>query len=345
MPTLTVTRGSSSAWLKGVTNMFASEGLDVSRLLADVGIDKDLLGRPDARFGADEITRLWDVAVECSGNPVLGLDRQLAARHVDLDVVGYAMLASSDLRTSLQTLAQYMAVISNAATFELAPEGRHCWLVLGHVGNTLRVPRQRQEYGLLSILAWCEWLTRQTIHPLCAEFVAGDPANIAPYQRAFGCPLRFGQPRTRLLLAQQDLDRALPSHNPSLLDVHGRLMQERCADLGALSVRSRVTSEIQRRLHLGEPRREDIAAGLALTDRTLQRRLQAERTSFQQLLDEARRELAHKHLADQRHSLAEVADLLGFVDQSNFFRACRRWFGLPPGQYRQRSAHATEGMR
>lgn len=318
--------------------MFASQGLDIPRLLAEVGIDKDLLGRPDARFAADQITRLWDLAVAGSGNPALGLDRQLAARHVDLDVVGYAMLASSDLRESLQTLARYMAVISNAATFDLTPEGAHCWLVLGHVGNTLRIPRQRQEYGLLSLLAWCEWLTRRTIRPLCAEFVAGEPIDIGPYQRAFGCSLRFGQSSTRLLLAKQDLATPLPSHNPSLLIVHGRLMQERCADLGNLSVRSRVTSEIQRRLHLGEPRREEIATGLALTDRTLQRRLQAEHTSFQQLLDEARRELARQHLADQRHSLAEVADLLGFVDQSNFFRACRRWFGIPPGQYRLQSA-------
>ncbi|KVK98261.1 AraC family transcriptional regulator [Burkholderia cepacia] len=315
--------------------MFASEGLDVPRLLADVGIDKALLNRPDTRFGADQITRLWDLAVASSGNPALGLNRQLAARHVDFDVVGYAMLACADLCTSLQTLARYLAVVSDAATFELLSEGPHSWLVLGHVGNTLRIPRQRQEYGLLSILAWCEWLTRRDVRPLCAEFAAGEPMDIAPYQRAFGCPLRFGQPRTRLLLAKQDLATALPSHNPALLTVHGRLMQERCADLGNLSIRCRVTHEIQRRLHLGEPRREEVAADLALTDRTLQRRLQAERTSFQQLLDNARRELARKHLADQQHGLAEIADLLGFVDQSNLFRACRRWFGMPPGQYRQ----------
>jgi len=67
----------------------------------------------------------------------------------------------------------------------------------------------------------------------------------------------------------------------------------------------------------------------------LQRRLQAEDTSYQQLLDETRRELALQYLGEPRRSLAEVADLLGFVDQSNLFRACRRWFGMPPGQYRQ----------
>ena len=57
--------------------------------------------------------------------------------------------------------------------------------------------------------------------------------------------------------------------------------------------------------------------------------------SFQQLLDDTRSELARQYLADPRRSLAEVADQLGFSDQSNLFRACKRWFGMPPGQYRQ----------
>ena len=100
------------------------------------------------------------------------------------------------------------------------------------------------------------------------------------------------------------------------------------------AVGARVRHEIARLLPQGEPRREEVAAVLGLTDRTLQRRLQAESTSYQQLLDDTRRELARQYLGEPRHSLAEVADLLGFADQSNLFRACKRWFGLPPGQYR-----------
>ena len=77
-----------------------------------------------------------------------------------------------------------------------------------------------------------------------------------------------------------------------------------------------------------------IAARLHLSDRTLQRRLLAEASSFAQLLDATRCELARQYLSDAHRSLGEVADLLGFADQSNLFRACRRWFGMPPGQYR-----------
>jgi AraC-like DNA-binding protein len=118
--------------------------------------------------------------------------------------------------------------------------------------------------------------------------------------------------------------------------MHQRVVEARLLRLSSPSTARRVTGEIVRRLHLGEPRREDIARSLAMADRTLQRRLHEEHTSFQQLLDDARRDLARKYLAEQRYTLGQVADLLGFADQSNFFRANRRWFGVSPGQYRAR---------
>ena len=111
-------------------------------------------------------------------------------------------------------------------------------------------------------------------------------------------------------------------------------MEAELGQLGQSLASTKVRTEIARLLHLGEPRREDVAARLHLTDRTLQRRLQAESVSYQQLLDDTRRELACQYLSDERRSLAEIADLLGFADQSNLFRACKRWFGMPPGQYR-----------
>ena len=67
---------------------------------------------------------------------------------------------------------------------------------------------------------------------------------------------------------------------------------------------------------------------------TLQRRLQEESVSYQILLDSTRHELARQYLAEDRHTLTDVADLLGYVDSSNFFRACKRWLGVPPAQHR-----------
>lgn len=315
--------------------MFSAEGIDVPRLFRAVHLDMQQLDQADARFSADKISELWELAVAWSGKRALGLDPELAARYVNFDVVGHALLSSANLRAGLENLSRYLALISDATTFELSAEHKNCWLVLGHIGNTKPVPRQRQEYGLLTLLTLCRWLTRRDMRALGADFTFPDPVDLAPYQRSFDCPLRFNQPATRILLAADDLIAPLPSRNASMLVLHERMIAEGLTRLGNERTSYRVREEIMLRLPQGEPRRENIAANLALSDRTLQRRLQAENTSFQQLLDDVRCELARKYLADARYALGEVAHRLGFVDQSNFFRASKRWFGLPPGQYRR----------
>jgi AraC-like DNA-binding protein len=105
----------------------------------------------------------------------------------------------------------------------------------------------------------------------------------------------------------------------------------------------RAREVIVRRLPVGEPRRDEVAGELCMSERTLQRRLEAEATSFIALLDGTRRELAEQYLGRLQLSLAQAAYLLGFADQSSFFRACKRWFDLSPGQYRSQLVRQAAG--
>ncbi len=314
--------------------MFEAEGLNVAALFAATNLDLTRLDAPDARYPADDISDLWDLAVARSGKTTLGLSRKLAAKFGNFDLVGYAMVSSPTLLSGLQGMAKSFAVVSDAATFTVEAVEAGYALALGHVGNKRPVPRQRTEYGLLTVLMLCNWLARQDLKPLEARFAFPVPVNLQPYLDAFQCSVSFNHSATRLLLTAQDVTAALPSHNPSMLAVHEQLIAHRLQDLGAQSIAAQVRRHLMAKLQYGEPRREEIARLLCMTDRTLQRRLQAEQASFQHLLDEVRVELAQKYLADNHYALAQVSDLLGFVDQSNFFRACKRWFGMPPGLYR-----------
>ena len=158
--------------------MFASQGVDVARLFEVAGVDMEPLDQSDGRFGPEDISKLWELAVKWTGNPALGLDRELTAKYVNFDVVGYVMLASPNLRTGLENFSRYLALISDAATFLLEPAGTNTWLVLGHTGNTHPIPRQRQEYGLLALVTLCQWVTRRNVQPLAAEFIFPDPVAI-----------------------------------------------------------------------------------------------------------------------------------------------------------------------
>lgn len=317
--------------------MFSAQGVDTPELLACAGLDPARLDDLQQRFSVDDVSQLWEHAVRLSGNPALGLDRTLAARHVNMDLTAYVMLSSTHLRAALENLARYMAVVSDAALFSLEPDAdAGCWLVLGGLGNERPVPRQRYAYGLLTLLFVCDWLTRRSIRPQAVDFRFVRPPDAARHREVFGAPVRFAQAENRILLSAADLLLPLPSCNPALMAMHEAVLRERLHRLGRSSTSARVTEEILRQLHRGEPRREAVARSLAISDRTLQRRLSEEKTSFAELLDDVRQELARKYLSEENHSLGDVADLLGFADQSNFFRACRRWFEEPPTQYRQR---------
>ena len=327
-------RTSSAAWVRGITDMLTAQGLPAADLCTQAGIDLQALQQPHTRVDVDRVSHLWELAVARHGNPVLGLDRNLTARYGNVDLVGYALASGPDLLTGFRHLERHMAVISDATTFALQSDPRGYWLVLSHIGATRPIPRQRVEYAVLTLLTLCHWLTRRELTPLAVELITPPPADDTPHRAAFGLLPRFGQPANRFLLADVDLRSPIPTHNPSLWALHARLVETELDQLGQTLTSTRVRTEIARILHLGEPRREDVAARLHLTDRTLQRRLQAESVCYQQLLDDTRCELARQYLANERHSLADIADLLGFADTSNLFRACKRWFGMPPGQYR-----------
>lgn len=316
--------------------MFEAEGVDVPTLLRDAGFDPQSLRQQHARVPVDEVTRLWRVAIAQTGKTTLGLHRELAAAHSKLGTVGHAMACCADLGSAFRLVTRYMPVISDATAFAMQSEGRGAWLAIEHVGGRLPVPRQRVEYALLTILMQSRWLTRRELQPLALEFAYPAPADDRAHRAAFGGPVRFGAPANRMLFASTDLALPLPTHHPVLAEIQTQLLERQLEELGQTTTSTLVCAEIARRLPHGEPRRQDVASGLGLAERTMQRRLHEESVSFQALLDRTRRELAQQYLAQQRHTLTDVADLLGFVDASNFFRACKRWFGLSPAQYRSR---------
>jgi AraC-like DNA-binding protein len=131
----------------------------------------------------------------------------------------------------------------------------------------------------------------------------------------------------------------LPTAHAELANVHERIAGEHLARLDRSATSALVRSVIMRCLSDGKPQRATVAHMLGMSERTLQRRLEVEGASFRQLLDDTHKELAQQYIERDDLSFADVAYILGFNEQSSFFRAARRWFGTTPQQYRLR--HGT----
>jgi len=323
-------------WVKGIAEALKAEGLDVAALFNEAGLDMAALSDPDSRFPTEKISLLWELAVTRSGNPAVGLAHAKIVRPASFDVVAYTMMSSPHLLGILERVSRYVDIISDAASLTITGDDEGYRMILELFGGDQTVPRQRFEFDLMMILSFCRWVTNRDLRPVALELRFPPPADLHPYQDAFKCPLRFSAQVNALLFAHSDVIAPLPTAHPVLAEVHERIAKEHLHRLDHAHLSGRVRAAIIRRLPDGEPRRTDIANALKVRERTLHRRLEAEGTSFQHLLDDTRRELARQYLGQTDVSLADATYMLGFAKQSSFFRASKRWFGMSPRLYRIR---------
>jgi AraC-like DNA-binding protein len=327
-------RTTAAIWVKGIAEMLAAEGLDVPALLAEARIDPAALEAPGARLSTEKISHLWELATELSGNPALGLAQHQVARPASFDVVGYAMMSCADLRGAFERLIRYLLILSDALTMTMTEEDAGYRVTFILFGGDRPVPRQRIEFIFITVIGFCRWISAREVHPLAVELPYPTPLDPASYAAAFRCPVKFDATVASLLFARTELTAPLPTSNQQVADLHERFVGEYLRRFDHAQTSYRAREVIIRRLPDGEPTRDQVAGELCMSERTLRRRLEEEATSFIQLLDDTRRELAEQYLEQLHLSLAQAAYLLGFADQSSFFRACRRWFHLSPGQYR-----------
>jgi AraC-like DNA-binding protein len=333
----------SAAWVRGIVELLAGEGVDGKDVLAAAGIDPASLDAPGARLATDSISAVWEIAVERSGNPFIGLAQPHVVRPAVFDVVGYAMMSCANLRDAFERLVRYLRILSDALTLTRCEDGRGRYSLSFELhGGERPVPRARMEFILVTVNTFCRWVSGRDLNPLEVAFAYPPPADSALYRQAFRCPVSFDARVCSLTFAADDLEKPLSTSNPGLATQHERYAGEYLERFDNGQTSYRVREAIVRRLPDGEPRRDQVARELCMSERTLQRRLEDESASFGQLLNDTRRGLAVQYLNRLHLSLAETAYLLGFSEQSSFFRACKRWFGLPPGEYRrQLSLRAT----
>jgi AraC-like DNA-binding protein len=329
-------RTTSSAWMRGVANTLTAQGLDAAALFAEAGLSIEGLKDADRRWPTEEASRLWALAAERSGNPDVALFNPHLPRPDQYGVVGYVMMSSSDLREGLTRLIRYLCIVSDAATITLEQGMGGRWVKLELYGGECHIPRQRYDYGLLTLLTFCRWMLSRPLRPLAAAFRHPVPMSIAAYNEAFNAPLEFDAKFNGFLVSNEDLTCKLPTALPELAELHDRIAAQSLLKFERTDTTHRAREAIARRLQDGTPLRSDIAADLNMSDHTFQRRLTDEGTSFTDIVDDTRRELAQRYLVDSRMTFYEIAYLLGYADQSTFFRASHRWFGEPPGDYRER---------
>ena len=306
-----------------------------TQILEEAGISAIDLARPDTRVPHRLMMSILEAWVEHSGDRTIGLRAGGSVEPGDLDAIEYAARSCSTLGEALECAARYTHLVNEAADVSLVDDGE-CVLWRFRITDGVPQPRAANDFVIASAARFslrCAAIDRM---PREIHFMHEAPADLGEYAAFSASLLKFGMPHNGYLLERSVLQLPTRIGNVRMhaaFDKYARELSERAA----LGARSRAREAITARLASGDMCMESVAASLAMSVPTLRRRLEDEGTTFTDLVDDVRRDLAERYLREPDRSISEIAALLGFAHAPAFHKAFRRWKGVTPTAHRART--------
>ena len=310
-------------------------GLNPQPLLRRAGLSRRMLVDPEQRIPAAAALQLLEASAEASGRDDFGLRMAEARRLSDLGALSLLLSHQSSLRAVLQTLIHSRQLVGGTLALALVESGRSTVIREELVGPAAVRSRQATELVLGVLFRLCASLPGQRWNPQSVNFRHAAPADLQRHRQLFNCRLKFGSEFDGIVCATADLDVPNPQADPVLAAYARRLVDvpgETAEDTLAQTVRKLLYVQ----LPLGGTSIEQAAQSLGLHVRTLQRQLAAEGVAFSDLIDEVRRDLVLRYLAQPDRSLTWVAEQVGYGQLSSFTRWFISQFQETPSAWRRR---------
>lgn len=314
----------------------ASAGVETRDLVEGLGLAADGPIDPSRMVPSPEYYRFFTALSERDPDGLrLPLRIGAAMRSDEYGAFGLAWKSAPDLRGSYARSERYGHVLGSAETYSLDATDDGVFFSLDKAGDGSLGMLLSNEASMSAVATISQEVSTAPFIPKGVFFKHAARGDVSVYEAHFGCPVHFETERDALLLTDEML--AVPNKLGDetiarFFDRH--LATELAAKTSDVGLEQRVRIAVSQTLSEGVPTVTDIAGQLGMSGRTLQRRLSDNGSSFQGLVDLARRDLAERLLKDTDYSLAEVAFLTGFAEQSGFTRAFKRWAGQTPRSYR-----------
>ncbi len=304
-------------------------------VLRQAGLPMGLLNQNQEKvlLTTEEFFALYRGIAAVSSDPTIGLKLGTEDRMERYDPIAIAAVSTRSLRDAIGRIGRYKQ-LTCPEKISLVERGNE-----SAVHFTWLLADEKEPAMLIDVcFAWILSIARRgsgrPIHPKRVEFQRPE-AHRTVYEKHFQCPVKFKAARNVLIFDKADMDSAFLTYNADLLGVVApQLEAELKQQLAEKSFREQVKGTLKRLLAGERPAIEHVARELRLSKRTLQRRLTEDGITFQELMEEARRELARHYLLHSSLELNETAYLLGYEDANSFFRAFHEWEGTTPGQWR-----------
>lgn len=308
-------------------------GVDLEPLCRAVGLDHATLLLPTTRVPWRIVRAVLTAAEATRGDPLVALHAgELGSR----DLLSYLVLTQPTVGHALEELTRFLGMSMDDVDVAWERRSGGAAAVFLTWPEAAGAARQVAEYLAGVVVADLARSSNGRFRPREILFPHPQAGDVAEYERVLRCRVRFAQPRFEIVVADAILDSPLDTQSPEVAAVLREAAERQLGFAATASVRQRVSAELRTALARHEDATpESVAKRLAMSHRTMQRRLEDEDTSFRALRDEARRARALQRLADPAITIAMVADEMGFTDVGAFHKAFRRWTGTSPNAYRR----------
>ncbi|HXI05569.1 MAG TPA: AraC family transcriptional regulator [Bradyrhizobium sp.] len=309
-----------SATLTHYPDVARSVGIDPRAMMRKVRLPLETLDRPDVRIAVSSMRRLLEASAAASGVEEFGLLMAERGALANLGPVALVVREQATVGDALNALARFIHIHHEGMRLLIDPQGDVVTLTIRLRGGQPRAPRQSSEMALGSLHRIIRALAGEGWRPLEAHLTHPPPRNRKYYRSFFGCPVRFSAESDALVIAAHDLEQAIPSAHPLIanyLEMRVEAIDERPKQWDA-----RVAEVVRTLLADGDCSVERVAGQFGCNRRTIHRHLAECGTSFSEILDAERADLALRLIEDRGRPLASVAEMLGFSAQS----AMARWF-------------------
>lgn len=320
-----------------MVNFAARHGVDAATCLLGTGITEAQLHDPDVLVAREQEMRLIEnLILALPEVPALGFELGLQYNVATFGIWGFVMRISRNLREAVHSALRYLPLSTAYCQLAAFADERE----FGVLADPGEIPQHLRQFLLERDTATAVNLLRELglsgVRVRRLEYQGRRPEHADRIESLCGIAPQYGSARNAIVLDRRDAETALPMYDAHLV----RLLEDQCrAQLERRQVAG-VAGQV-RQLLLGPlglmASIEDVARQLAMAPRSLRRRLEEEGSSFRQLVEAERRQLAARLLEGSEMKIDEMALQLGYGDTASFTRAFRRWFEQSPGEYRKRA--------
>jgi AraC-like DNA-binding protein len=312
-----------------------SREIDPIPLLQQARLSSSALGSRQRISAASQIA-LLELASSALKDDWIGLTLAANFDLRELGMLYYVAASARQLGDALKRLQRYVQIGNEALTVRF-DKGDPCSLFFSYAGVPRHSDRHQMEFFQFACLRLCRQLVGRRATPVSVSFAHNRSVDLREAHRRFGLTVEFDAVADQMSFDNELLELPVQSEDTFLSEV----MIECCDEaLGRRSLiagpfRTLVENTVKPLLPHGEVRAAIIAQRLAMSERTLARRLAAESCTFGEVCDELRCNLALSYLQEPSLQVSKIAWLIGYRTSSALSHACRRWTGKSPADYRR----------